>query len=323
MTTSVEPGQPVVPSPPYDGPDSFRTALLDAGVLVATSVAGLYHRSGEFEDVLQGVERYAARQRTDATAPRRWFPPLLPRADLLRTDYLRSFPDLVGTIDVFTGDDVAHKALLAVLETAETDREGGEDGGWASHLTPAEVVLSSSICHNLYATLPQVVPADGLLAECSGFAFRHEPSGDPARMQSFRMYEFVLVGTPAQALAHRDAWAERGLAALRALGLPVRLEVANDPFFGRAGRMLTANQLASELKYEVVVDLTAVRPTAISSANYHEDHFGSPFALATPDGEVAHSACFGFGLERITLALFAVHGLDVTAWPGEVREALA
>ena len=45
-------------------------------------------------------------------------------------------------------------------------------------------------------------------------------------MQSFRMYEFVLVGTPTQARAHRDAWLDRGLQALAALGLPVRRETA-------------------------------------------------------------------------------------------------
>lgn len=299
---------------PYAGPEDFRAALLASGLLVATRTDGLYHRAGRFEDVLQGVERYAARQRQDATAPRRWFPPIMAREEFLLTDYLRSFPDLVGSLDVFTGSDVQHRELLAALED-------GTD--WTAHLQPAEVVLSSSICHSLYGTLPTAIPAGGLLTECCGFAFRHEPSLDPARMQSFRMYEFVLVGTPAEAVGHRDAWAGRGMASLRALGLPARIEAATDPFFGRGGRMLKANQVEAELKYEIVVDMTAARSTAIASANYHEDHFGMPFHLTTPDGGVAHSSCFGFGLERVTLALFATHGLDVALWPGVVRQELA
>jgi seryl-tRNA synthetase len=300
-------------SAPYAAPEDLRAALLGAGLLVATRTDGVYHRSGDFERALQGVERYAAEQRTDDTAPRRWFPPVMSRADFLLTDYVRSFPDLVGSIDVFTGGDKEHKELLAELEA-------GHD--WTLALDPAEVVLSSSICHSLYGTLPQEIPAGGLLHECCGFAFRHEPSIDPARMQSFRMYEFVLVGTPAEAVEHRDLWLQRGLDSLTALGLPVRTDVANDPFFGRAGRMLAANQLTAELKYEVVIDLTDAKPTAISSANYHEDHFGLPFGLRTPDGEVAHSSCFGYGLERITLALFATHGLSLADWPDEVRSAL-
>ena len=72
----------------------------------------------------------------------------------------------------------------------------------------------------------------------------------------------------------------------------------------------------------VVVDLTDERPTAIGSANYHEAHFGTSFGLRTPDGAYAHSACVGFGLERITLALFTVHGPDVGRWPASLRGRL-
>jgi hypothetical protein len=38
--------------------------------------------------------------------------------------------------------------------------------------------------------------------------------------------------------------------------------------------------------------------------------------------EPAHTACLGFGLERITLALLRTHGLDVSTWPAAVREEL-
>jgi hypothetical protein len=41
------------------------------------------------------------------------------------------------------------------------------------------------------------------------------------------------------------------------------------------------------------------------------------------DGSVAHSACIGFGLERIALALLFKHGIDVDSWPAEIREALS
>ena len=298
---------------PYATPDDLRTALVDAGILHLTRVDGVHHRSWAFESVLRGVEQYVAGQRVVTGARQRWFPPVMPRDEFLKTDYLRSFPDLVGSIDVFAGGDREHRALLETLER-------GED--WTGHLTPGEVVLPSSVCHPLYGTLAPEVPAEGLHEECSGWSFRHEPSLDPTRMQIFRMYEFVRVGTPQQALEHRDSWLARGAAALAALGLPVRTEAASDPFFGRVGRMLAANQLTASLKFEVVVDLTAVRPTAIASSNYHEDHFGHPFGLHLADGSTAHSACFGFGLDRVTLALFAVHGTDLGAWPADVRAAL-
>ncbi|MNT96216.1 Amino acid--[acyl-carrier-protein] ligase [compost metagenome] len=46
------------------------------------------------------------------------------------------------------------------------------------------------------------------------------------------------------------------------------------------------------------------------------------FDIKSADGEVAHSACMGFGLERIALALFKHHGLDVAKWPASVRQQL-
>ena len=46
------------------------------------------------------------------------------------------------------------------------------------------------------------------------------------------------------------------------------------------------------------------------------------YGIELADGGVAHTACLGFGLERVTLALFRAHGLDPRAWPDEVRAEL-
>jgi seryl-tRNA synthetase len=159
--------------------------------------------------------------------------------------------------------------------------------------------------------------------EIFGNCFRHEPSVDPARMQAFRQHEFVYLGTPEGAEAHRDTWVKRGLAVLAEIGLNAEAVVANDPFFGRAGRILAAGQRSADLKYELVYPICSVEnPTAIVSANLHQDHFSVPFDITTSDGELAHTACVGFGVERITLALLATHGLDPATWPNEVQQAL-
>jgi seryl-tRNA synthetase len=77
------------------------------------------------------------------------------------------------------------------------------------------------------------------------------------------------------------------------------------------------------LKRELVTPIcSSEHPTAIASCNCHRDHFGLPFEITTADGEVAHTACVGFGIERITLALLHLHGLDPDAWPAAVRSAL-
>jgi len=63
-------------------------------------------------------------------------------------------------------------------------------------------------------------------------------------------------------------------------------------------------------------------PTAICSFNWHQNHFSSAFGIRSSDGAEAHTACLGFGMERVTMALFKVHGFDVAAWPAGVRSQL-
>jgi len=131
------------------------------------------------------------------------------------------------------------------------------------------------------------------------------------------------VGTPAQVSAWRDMWLDRGVALLTGLGLPAKPDVASDPFFGRGGKILAMNQKEQKLKFEVLVPvISETEPTAVCSFNLHGDHFGGTFEIRTPDGETAHTACLGFGLERVTMALFRTHGFDPSRWPADVRAQL-
>jgi seryl-tRNA synthetase len=292
---------------------SLRDDLLAAGVLVAGGSPGVYARSKAFEDVVSGVSGLVRARAVDGTTTLH-FPPVMGREDFARTGYLRSFPDLIGAVSTFRGGDADHAALLAA-------HEAGDD--WSAGLVPADVTLCSAACHPLYPTLAGTLPADRVF-DVRGWVFRAEPSLDPARMQAFRQHEMVFVGSADGAEAHRDLWLSNGLELLGGLGLPVEKVVANDPFFGRAGRILRSGQRNEELKYELVCEVaSAEHPTAITSTNLHRDHFGVDVGIALADGTPAHSACIGFGLERITLALFRHHGLDPAGWPAPVREQLA
>ncbi|MGA2805547.1 MAG: amino acid--[acyl-carrier-protein] ligase [Acidimicrobiales bacterium] len=292
----------------------FRSALLASGLLVETGVDGLYGRSGAFEKVVRGIDDLVTAAGADQHASVLHFPAVIPRLVLERSGYLRSFPDLLGSISVFEGGDGEHVELLERLTRGDT---------WVELLTPSDVSLCSAACHPLYPLCAGRLPAGGRRFEVFGQCFRHEPSLDPARMQAFRQHEFVYVGDPDSAVAHRDVWLERSADLLSGLGLTVETVVANDPFFGRTGRMLALNQRTDALKYEVVCTIRPdAEPTAISSSNYHLDHFGIGFGIESETGNVAHTACVGFGVERITLALLGTHGLDPDQWPQAVRSRL-
>lgn len=299
---------------------AFRDELVAAGLLVPMNAeGGLYGRSGVFESIVEGIEGLVDRAGADLKADRYRFPPVFSKETFEKTDYIASFPDLTGAIFSFTGNDREHAALLA-------RREAGED--WSSDLKPVDVMLVSAACHPVYPMLAGTLPAGGRRLDVLGQCFRHEPSVDPARMQTFRQREYVYVGEPDGAVAHRAQWIERGMSVLTDdLALDAKPVIANDPFFGRAGRILAVNQRDEQLKTELVIrlygdDENSGDGTACVSCNCHLDHFGLPFGIETADGEVAHSACVGFGLERVTLAMLRTHGLDPQRWPAEVRSRL-
>jgi seryl-tRNA synthetase len=306
----------VPPASPLDRARlDFRAALLDAGLLIGTSVPGIYGRSGRFEAILTGLDRVLVEMAAPLGATALRFPPVYPRADFERTDYIASFPDLSGIVSSFERGDREHRELLAAREQGEA---------WDGWLDPSDVVLTNAICHPLYATLEGRLPEGGGVYDIFGFGFRHEPSPDPMRMQSFRMHEFVYVGDPDGAQEYRDTWLDRAIETLQSLGLPVDAVAANDPFFGRAGRMLISEQLRENLKIEIVVPMYGdlSEGTAIASANCQREHLTAAFGIHTADGGVAHGACLAFGMERTTLALLRVHGLDIGAWPIDVRARL-
>jgi seryl-tRNA synthetase len=294
--------------------ENYLNELFGAGLLIPSGVRGVYARSGTFENVIDQFENLVGRETRALNAEVLHFPPVFNRAHYCGTDHIYNFPDLMGSVHSFTGREAEHTELLHKFEHNED---------WSHDLNATEVMLAPAACYPLYPSATGTLPEGGRLVDLKSFVFRHEPSDDPARMQSFRMHEFVRLGTPEQALAHRDFWLEKAQAILKSIGLPVEPIVANDPFFGRGGRVMKATQREQNLKYELIVPICSEeKPTAITSCNYHLDHFGAVFKINTADGEVAHSACMGFGLERIALALFKHHGIDTAAWPASVRKQL-
>ena len=299
-----------------DAETPYLDQLLGTGLLIGTGVDGLYGRNGEFERVVEALDALALREGASDGAEVMRFPPGLSRKHFERSGYLKGHPQFAGTIHCFCGDERGHREILRCVD-AEED--------WTAQQQASDIVLTPAACYPVYPTLARrgALPAGGALVDVMSYCFRREPSREPTRLQMFRMHEYVRVGTPAQVLAFRESWLARGQAIIAALGLPHEIDVANDPFFGRPGKILAESQRQQQLKFELLVPVNSrEKPTACLSFNYHLDHFGQIWGIEDEEGGVAHTACVAYGLERLTLALFRHHGVRAAEWPAAVRGVL-
>ncbi|GAA3140874.1 hypothetical protein [Nonomuraea roseoviolacea] len=218
-------------------------------------------------------------------------PPVLGAAVAERAGYAASFPHLLAAVS-----------------------QGG---------APTDLVLTPAACYHVYPLFEGRVLAAPVELTVVADCFRQEATAEPGRLRSFRMFETVRLAGPGECVAWRDDRLDRLTRWLGALGLPAEARPANDPFWGRPGRLLAAAQRADGLKWELAAEVAPGVRQAVVSVNYHKDHFGAAFGIRTADGAPAHTACLGVGLERLLLALHHAHGPDPDRWPRFVHEPAA
>ena len=295
--------------------DDDRLGRLADTLFHKTGVDGVYGRTGLYEGVVEALASLISSYRPAGAEVLR-FPPVMSRRQLEKHGYLKSFPNLLGCVSCLSGSE---REIRAVVDRFEA----GAD--WTDDLGAADLVLAPAACYPVYPLAAErgPVPDSGLVFDVACDCFRREPSTEIDRFQSFRMREFVCIGSPERIQAFRGQWIERAKGVADRLGLSYRVDLASDPFFGRVGQLVAISQIEQSLKFELLVPIRSEdSPTACMSFNYHRDHFGHTWGLKTSDGEAAHTGCVAFGMDRIAVALFATHGTDIEAWPAGVRDAL-
>jgi seryl-tRNA synthetase len=294
-----------------DGPDERFSAALFRPM----GVDGVYARTGLYEHVVRKLEALIDVYR-DPSAEIMRFPPVMSRRDLEKNGYLNSFPNLLGCVCTLHGGSAEIQAAVKAQETG---------GSWTDSLKAADLVLTPASCYPVYPIVASrgALPKGGVLFDVACDCFRREPSLNLDRLQSFRMREYVCIGTPDDVVAFRTSWITRGQQIAQGLGLASDVETASDPFFGREGRIKAVSQVQQELKFELLVPIYAANgPTACMSFNYHLNHFGTTWGISDAAGDAAHTGCVAFGMDRLAVAMFWTHGLDPAAWPDRVRDFL-
>jgi seryl-tRNA synthetase len=279
-----------------------RVASIGTMLFQSTGGNGVYARTGLFEQVMEALSALITRERQADTEVLR-FPPVVSRQLIEKSGYLHSFPHFLGFVSCLHNE---HEAALGRAE-----------------LRPTDLVLTPAACYPLYPLVAArgTVPETGLVFDVCSYCFRREVSENLDRLQTFQMREYVCIGTAEQAVAFRAHWMSRAQELAQELELPYQIAPATDPFFGKAGKLLAMSQIEQSLKFELLIPvLSEENPTACMSFNCHRDHFGKTWGMRTADGELAHTACVAFGLDRLALALFATHGPKLETWPAALRK---
>jgi seryl-tRNA synthetase len=278
-------------------------------------VQGVYARTELYENLISSLsELISGIRETDTEVLR--FPPVMSRYQLEKSGYLKSFPNLLGCVCALHGTEADIRAAASRHETG---------GDWTAALTPADLILSPAACYPVYPLAAQqgAIGVAGKLFDVACDCFRHEPSPHLDRLQSFRMREYVCIGAPEVVNRFGERWIPKARRFAESLGLAYEIAPASDPFFGRVGQVMAISQLQQSLKFELLVALPSEsRLTACMSFNYHRDHFGQIWGLRDVEGNVAHTGCVAFGMDRLAIGLFWAHGLHLDKWPDAVRQTL-
>jgi seryl-tRNA synthetase len=298
-----------------DTATAYPLAYLSDSLFRPMGVDGVYARTELYVNLVERLEAYISRLR-DPSAEIMRFPPVMSRKQLEKSGYLKSFPNLLGCVCALHGSEAS------IREAVDRHDKGGD---WTSSLSSSDLVLSPAACYPIYPIVAArgKLPLGGVQFDIEADVFRHEPSVSLDRLQSFRMREFVRIGSPEEIVEFRESWMARAPQIANDLGLPHTLDVANDPFFGRVGQVMAVSQRQQALKFELLIPYyPKASPTACMSFNYHREHFGQVWGIHDAKGDLAHTSCVAFGIDRLAVAMFANHGVNLKSWPAHTRTAL-
>ena len=203
------------------------------GLLIPTGVDGLYGRSGTYEAVAEAMDRLVLRDGADQGATSVRFPRSCPGPRSRRTAISSRSP--TRSVGAHLPGRRARRTpnCCAGPRSTRTGRRCWRPRTWCC----ARRSATRSTRHDA-ASCPKGVGGSRSTATASVTSRAPIRSGcRPSASTTTSTW-----APPRGRRAHRDLWIERGLEVLAGSGWRSTRVVANDPFFGRPGRMLAANQ---------------------------------------------------------------------------------
>lgn len=276
---------------------------------------GLFQFHGNFLKVFRSVNNYfynLAIKKYNATDQEN---PVLWPVDLYRKiDYFSEFPHQILMVSGLKKNTKIYKKF----SNAYSKNKNYAEIKIGSNFENSKFGLQPAVCDNCYYALKNINKFKNTVFTTYNKVFRNEFSEKNSldRLISFSVRDIMFVGTKNFVKSTRDDLLNDLKKFFIRSGLNFSIEIANDPFFiGKLNKNIF--QQSHELKYEILAKIPFLKKSiAIGSINYHLDTFGRAFSIKNKN-QFIYSGCIGVGFERLILALYSQHGLNIKKWPSK------
>lgn len=249
------------------------------------------------------------------------YPAMIPREILEKVGYLDNFPQHVTFCCHFPDS-------LPILESVAS--QGSSNGnllqpGLISHIKEPNTVLSPAVCLACYPQQRDIIlePDQILTLTMQNRVFRYEGNRfrPLARGWDYTVRDIVFFGGYEALCQLRQQVMDLAMQLCKKLDLSATIEVAHDPFFLQNNRDKALYQRMGEVKYELLLHIPdKSEALAAASFNLHRDFYTSVYNTRQADGQLAESACMGFGIDRWVYGFLSQKGINPADWPKFITE---
>ncbi len=251
------------------------------------------------------------------------YPTLISVRTMQRIKYLVSRPESINFVSRLNEDfdqiDFFSESAKKVKEQVEMNKIG--------KLFITDQINSSAVCfhtYNQYKDKDLELKKEPIIIGAEGKCFRYESKSMHSfeRLRDFSMREIIVLGTERMVDEFIKMITVKCEDFFKEIGMNYYLAIANDPFFTKEFSTQSMFQRNFSLKVEINARINGKsNRIAIGSINNHRDYLGKGFNIMN-HGNVIHSGCAAFGIERCFFAFLEQFGLEMRNWPSIVVDGI-
>jgi len=270
---------------------------------------GLVGFGGRFLELYQKLDTMFRTWGTEIGGEEYLYPDLISLDTLVQYDYLRQFPQhlmfsshLKEDLNVIKRFSSEIKRSMSAVSPDYIDVEGTK---YANKL---------AVCPHVYKQYEGRTIDKPIIITTIGKCKRYESINFNyfERLLDFSLREIVVIGSPEYVLDFRNRMIEKTKSFIERADLCANIKSAADPFFSTEFSSKLLLQQKFKLKYELNLDLSSGKESAVGSFNYHGSHFVDYFNIKSNSGAPLVTGCVGFGIERFVYAIMKQKGLNAS-----------